>query len=457
MTTAYTSLLGLALPVTGELSGTWGDVMNGSITSLVDAAIAGTTTLNADVDVTLSSTSGITNQSRQAVLLCTGARTALRTITAPAKSKTYVVINATSGGFSVKLAGPGPTTGITVANGATVHVVWNGSDFVEIGTSGATNFAITGNLSVGGTSSLGTVNTGTWNGTAVAVAYGGTGATDAGTARTNLGLTIGSNVQAYNANLAAIAGLSTTADNFIVGNGSTWTLETPAQARSSLGGTTVGQNLFTLSNPGSITFLRLNADNTVSALNSSDFRTAIGAGTGNGNGTVTSVSGTGTVSGLTLSGTVTSSGSLTLGGTLTLTSGQVTTALGFTPYSSANPSGFITGASPAITTPSITGTREISAAIPSSDINLSTGNYFSKTISSGITFTVSNVPTTGTAVSFILDLTNGGAASITWFSGTDWPGGVAPTLTASGRDVLGFFTYDGGTNWTGIVLGKDVK
>ena len=48
-------------------------------------------------------------------------------------------------------------------------------------------------------------------------------------------------------------------------------------------------------------------------------------------GTVTSVSGTGTVSGLTLSGTVTGSGSLTLGGTLSLTSGQVTGALGYTP------------------------------------------------------------------------------------------------------------------------------
>lgn len=58
-------------------------------------------------------------------------------------------------------------------------------------------------------------------------------------------------------------------------------------------------------------------------------------------GTVTSVSGTGTVSGLTLSGSVSSSGSLTLGGALTLTSLQVTSALGFTPYSAANPSGYL--------------------------------------------------------------------------------------------------------------------
>jgi hypothetical protein len=48
-------------------------------------------------------------------------------------------------------------------------------------------------------------------------------------------------------------------------------------------------------------------------------------------GTVTSVSGTGTVSGLTLSGTVSSSGNITLGGTLSLTSGNVTSALGYTP------------------------------------------------------------------------------------------------------------------------------
>jgi len=61
-----------------------------------------------------------------------------------------------------------------------------------------------------------------------------------------------------------------------------------------------------------------------------------------GGGTVTSVTGAGTVSGLTLTGNITTSGSLTLGGTLVLTSGQVTTALGYTPYNATNPSGYIT-------------------------------------------------------------------------------------------------------------------
>lgn len=65
-------------------------------------------------------------------------------------------------------------------------------------------------------------------------------------------------------------------------------------------------------------------------------------------GTVTSVGGTGTVSGLTLTGTVTTSGNLTLGGTLVLTSSQVTTALGYTPYDDANPDGFTSFAEPGI-------------------------------------------------------------------------------------------------------------
>lgn len=42
-------------------------------------------------------------------------------------------------------------------------------------------------------------------------------------------------------------------------------------------GSTVGTNIFKLTNPSAIRFLRLNADNTVSALSDSDFRTAIGA------------------------------------------------------------------------------------------------------------------------------------------------------------------------------------
>ncbi len=138
MATSYTSLLGLALPVTGELDGTWGDTVNNAITSLLDTAIAGTTTLSTDADVTLSTTTGASNQARQAILLCSGSRSAIRNITAPAQSKIYVVINSTTGGFGVKIRGAGPTTGVTVASGKTAVVVWNGSDFVEVAPATAT-------------------------------------------------------------------------------------------------------------------------------------------------------------------------------------------------------------------------------------------------------------------------------------------------------------------------------
>ena len=107
--------------------------------------------------------------------------------------------------------------------------------------------------------------------------------------------------------------------------------------------------------------------------------------------------------------------------------------------------------------PVITGLKEVRTAMGANDIDLTTANYFSKTISGATTLTVSNIPTTGTANSFLFDVTNGGSAVITWFSGVKWAAGTAPTLTAAGRDTLGFFTYDGGTTWTGLVLGKDIK
>jgi phage-related tail fiber protein len=66
---------------------------------------------------------------------------------------------------------------------------------------------------------------------------------DAAAARTTLGLVIGTNVQAYDADLAAIAALAVTDGNFIVGNGTTWVVESGATARTSLGlGTIATQN-----------------------------------------------------------------------------------------------------------------------------------------------------------------------------------------------------------------------
>jgi len=110
-----------------------------------------------------------------------------------------------------------------------------------------------------------------------------------------------------------------------------------ATGRTSLGATTVGSNLFTLANPGMLSFLQVNADNTVTALGASDFRSAIGVGGANASGTVTSVGGVGSVNGLTLTGTVTTSGNLTLGGSISgLTKDNFSSGAGITNGQLAN-------------------------------------------------------------------------------------------------------------------------
>jgi hypothetical protein len=242
MTTGNTTLLGLALPVEGELDGTWGDVVNDSITSLVDSAVAGTTTLSADADVTLTTTVLAANQARQAVLLWTASNGATtRNITAPARSKPYIVINAGTG--SIVLRGAGPTTGITVVAGEKCLAAWNGSDFVKIATSTADGVTSvggtgtvngitltgtvtsTGNLTLGGT--LSDVNLTTQVTGTLPVANGGTGATS---------LTA-NNVLLGNGTSALQVVAPGTTGNVLTSDGTTWTSAAGATGDVTLTGT----------------------------------------------------------------------------------------------------------------------------------------------------------------------------------------------------------------------------
>ena len=177
MTTQATSLLGLALPVTGELSGTWGDTVNTAITALLDSAVAGTTTLSADADVTLTTTTLAANQARQAILLWTASNGATtRNITAPAQSKAYAVINAGTG--SIVLRGVGPTTGVTIVSGEKCLAAWDGSDFVKVSSSVADGVTTISFGSTGLTPSTATSGAVSVAGT-LAIANGGTGQTTA--------------------------------------------------------------------------------------------------------------------------------------------------------------------------------------------------------------------------------------------------------------------------------------
>lgn len=140
MTTGRTPNLDLALPVQGELSGSWGDEVNNGITDYIDIAVAGTLTLTGDGAVTLANTLGAaagdnigSTTAQYAILKVVGPLTATKVITGPSSSKTYIVNNTDSTyGVTIKASGQ---TGVTVAAGQRALVVFNGTDYVQVGAS----------------------------------------------------------------------------------------------------------------------------------------------------------------------------------------------------------------------------------------------------------------------------------------------------------------------------------
>lgn len=112
--------------------------------------------------------------------------------------------------------------------------------------------------------------------------------------------------------------------------------------------------------------------------------------------------------------------------------------------------------------PTITGgstfsgsTKQNVQPVAALDIDVSIGEFFTKSISTNSTFTFSNV-TASKAQAFILELTVSSAAVPTWPAAVKWSGGVAPTL-GNGKHDVGFLTLDGGTTWTGILAATGVS
>lgn len=132
MPTSYTSVLKLALPATGELSGTWGDVVNQNITQMIEQAITGLATINTWASAThvLTVANGTTSESRCAVLECSGAPGADATVICPTATKLYILKNITSDGSAVTLK-TNTGTGISVPNGKTMWMYCDGTNVVS--------------------------------------------------------------------------------------------------------------------------------------------------------------------------------------------------------------------------------------------------------------------------------------------------------------------------------------
>jgi hypothetical protein len=168
MATQYTPILKLALPVTGELSGTWGDVVNDNITSMVEQAVAGLATINSWTANahTLTTANGTTSESRCAMLVAdddgAGNPSAAAEIICPAVTKLYVLKNISGQQVTLKTSSG---TGVAVANNQTAFLFCDGTN-VNACVTTIVDGRITGNLTVDGNTTLGNATSDTITATA---------------------------------------------------------------------------------------------------------------------------------------------------------------------------------------------------------------------------------------------------------------------------------------------------
>jgi hypothetical protein len=96
-------------------------------------------------------------------------------------------------------------------------------------------------------------------------------------------------------------------------------------------------------------------------------------------------------------------------------------------------------------------------------LDLSTANVFAVSLNANITsFTVTNIPTTGTYAEFAIELTaDGTARTVTWTFqgvGVKWASGTAPSLTSTNgkKDTFVFYGHSGGTEWMAFKAGQNL-
>lgn len=290
MASTYSPNLRLELIGTGEQQGTWGTTTNTNLGTLLEQAICGYASITvSDVgDTTLTTVDGGSDQSRNMVLNLTGTITGARDVICPAIQKLYVVKNATTGGYPITFK-VSTQTGVTVPNGGTVFLYVDGQDAKaitgSIASQSSNNVSITGGVITGITD--------------LAIADGGTGASTAAGARTNLGL---GTLATQNGTFSGTSSGTNTGDQNIF------------QTISVAGQSDV------IADSTSDT-LTLAAGSGISITTNATSDTVTISATGSG-GTVSSVDVSGGTTGLTTSGgPITGSGTITISGTLGIANG----------------------------------------------------------------------------------------------------------------------------------------
>lgn len=224
---------GLSVSNTGVEGGTFTLVNEGvlSLTGTVNevsvSASNGAVTVSLPSNVTISNNLVVTGD-----LTVNGNTTTLNTSTLVVEDKNIVLANTseptdiTADGAGITVMGATEKTfnwvDATDSWTASEHLNLAAGKVFKIGTSEVlSNTTLASSVVNSSLTSLGVIATGTWQGSTIGLAYGGTGSTTASGARVNLGLEIGTDVQAYDIELSALAGLTSAADKlpYFTGSG----------------------------------------------------------------------------------------------------------------------------------------------------------------------------------------------------------------------------------------------
>ena len=406
----------------GEQSGTWGATTNTNLELIAEALSFGTEAITTNADThTTAIADGATDPGRSLYLKYTGTldSTCTITITPEAVSKVWYIENGTSGSQSIIIS-CGSGANVTIPTGQTKVVYSDGSGaMAEIGTLGVTNLAVTTNATIGGTLGVTGVLTGTSLDISGNVDIDGTTNLDAvdidGAVQLDATLTVGANDQGYDVTLHG-----DTAARNVVWDSSADSLIFSDNAKAVFG---AGSDL-KIFHDGSDSWISDDAGTGNLYVRSNDF-------------IILNAPNNETLFRATQDGSVILYHNNAIKLATTATGAAITGAVKPTTYQE---------------------TYVASSAASTVTLDLATATSFSLTMGQATTFAFSNPPSSGTAFSFTLFLTqHSSAVAITWPNTVDWAGGSAPDAALANEvQAYAFFTRDGGTTYYGFLGGTAI-